>query len=151
MELKKFVEYFVEPNSLIRLWFKKKGKGYYLVCSSDKLSTCMSHQLLNRESNLSDFLGHNVLGLKDIYAHGSDSMEAINIVIEQDVDNGFPIHYLPVLARIQHLNSLGTSTWFEVVYFDGEWKSYGKSKTFQDGEKVLEWKYCTELFRKGEK
>ena len=48
----------------------------------------------------------------------------------------------PVLAKIQHINDLGKSKWYEVVYFDGNWRSYSGSKTFKDGEKVVKWKYC---------
>jgi len=37
---------------------------------------------------------------------------------------------------------LGKSTWYEVVYFDGNWRCYAGSKTFKDGEKVIKWKYA---------
>ena len=47
----------------------------------------------------------------------------------------------PVLAEIEHINDLGKSKWYEVVYFDENWRSYADSKTFQDGEKVIKWKY----------
>jgi hypothetical protein len=52
----------------------------------------------------------------------------------------------PVLAEIEHVNDLGKSTWFEVVYFCEEWCSYSGSDTFDDGEKVIRWKYCNECF-----
>ena len=48
----------------------------------------------------------------------------------------------PVLAKIEHINSLGNSKWYEVVYYDGNWCSYSGSNTFNDGEKVVKWKYC---------
>ena len=48
----------------------------------------------------------------------------------------------PILAKIEHINDLGKSKWYEVVYYDDGWCSYVGSKTFQDGEKVVEWKYC---------
>ena len=48
----------------------------------------------------------------------------------------------PVLAKIEHINSLGKSKWYEVVYYDGNWCSYSGSNTFNDGEKVVKWKYC---------
>jgi len=48
----------------------------------------------------------------------------------------------PVLAKIEHINDLGLSKWYEVVYFDGNWRSYAGSDTFNDGEKVVNWKYC---------
>lgn len=47
----------------------------------------------------------------------------------------------PVLAKIEHINDLGKSKWYEVVYYDGNWRSYSGSKTFEDGEKVVKWKY----------
>jgi hypothetical protein len=53
-----------------------------------------------------------------------------------------PIELEPVLARIEQLNSLGTSVWWEVVYYDKLWCSYSGSKTFEDGERVIKWKYC---------
>jgi hypothetical protein len=48
----------------------------------------------------------------------------------------------PVLARIEQINSLGKSGWWEVVYYDGIWRSYSGSKTFENGEKVINWEYC---------
>lgn len=54
---------------------------------------------------------------------------------------GSPIQLEPVLAEIEHINDLGKSKWYEVVYFDENWRSYADSKTFQDGEKVIKWKY----------
>lgn len=52
-----------------------------------------------------------------------------------------PIQLEPVLAEIEHINDLGKSKWYEVVYFDENWRSYAGSKTFEDGEKVIKWKY----------
>ena len=60
----------------------------------------------------------------------------------QPVVIGSPIQLVPVLAEIEHINDLGKSKWYEVVYFwDENWRSYADSKTFQDGEKVIKWKY----------
>jgi hypothetical protein len=56
--------------------------------------------------------------------------------------NGSPIELEPVLAEIEHINDLGRSTWYEVVYFDGKWRCYAGSKTFKDGERVIKWKYA---------
>ena len=47
-----------------------------------------------------------------------------------------------VLAKIEHINDLGKSSWYEVVFNDGDWCSYQGSKTFEDGEKVVNWRYC---------
>lgn len=59
-----------------------------------------------------------------------------------------PKDLTPVIAEIQHLNDLGISKWYEVVYHCPErgWSSYAGSNTFKDGEKVLQWKYCTDVF-----
>ena len=54
-----------------------------------------------------------------------------------------PTELESVLAKITHQNDLGLSQWYEVVYYDdNKWCSYSGSKTFQDGERVIEWKYC---------
>ena len=53
-----------------------------------------------------------------------------------------PSELEPVLAKIEHINSLGKSSWYEVVYFDGNWRCYAGSSTFKDGEKVVKWRYC---------
>lgn len=51
----------------------------------------------------------------------------------------------PVLAEIYSVNCLGESKWYEVVYHDGNmWRSYAGSDTFDDGEKVLRWRYADE-------
>lgn len=52
-----------------------------------------------------------------------------------------PIELEPVLAEIESITDLGKSKWYEVVYFDGIWRSYSGSNTFKDGEKVIKWKY----------
>ena len=59
---------------------------------------------------------------------------------------GTPIEFKPVLARIQHTNDLGLSKYYEVVYYAGEWYSYSGSKTFNDGETVVDWTYCEYCF-----
>ena len=61
---------------------------------------------------------------------------------ESPIHNNYPTELEPVLAKIEHINSLSKSFWYEVVYFDGNWRSYTRSNTFKDGEKVATWKYC---------
>lgn len=56
--------------------------------------------------------------------------------------NETPADVKPVLAKIEHINSLGKSSWYEVVYFDEHWRCYAGSDTFKDGEKVVKWRYC---------
>lgn len=63
-----------------------------------------------------------------------------------------PKDLTPLIAKIQHLGDLGASKWYEVVYYsDGEWHAYAGSNTFKDGEKVLQWKYCDDVFNTEEK
>jgi hypothetical protein len=46
------------------------------------------------------------------------------------------------------INDLGKSVYHEVVYHNGsEWHSYAGSKTFEDGEQVLKWKYVSDVFK----
>ena len=55
---------------------------------------------------------------------------------------GSPNELEPVLAQIEHINDLGKSSWYEVVYYYEKWRSYTGSKTFEDGEQVVKWKYA---------
>ena len=54
---------------------------------------------------------------------------------------GSPNELEPVLALITHQGDLGLNEWYEVVYFFQNWCSYAGSKTFEDGEQVVKWKY----------
>ena len=63
-----------------------------------------------------------------------------------------PKELYPVLAKIEQITDLGKSEWYEVVYFDGDkWQCYSHSKTFHDGEKVINWKYCKDVFSDNDK
>jgi len=58
-----------------------------------------------------------------------------------------PEHGEPVVADLRHQNDSGESQWYEVVYVnDFGWASYAESSTFEDGERVVAWKYCKDLF-----
>ena len=54
---------------------------------------------------------------------------------------GSPNELEPVLALINSVGELGLSEWYEVVYYYQKWCSYAGSKTFEDGEYVVKWKY----------
>ncbi len=54
---------------------------------------------------------------------------------------GSPNELEPVLALITHQSDLGKNEWYEVVFFSNGWRSYYGSKTFEDGEQVIKWKY----------
>ncbi len=60
-----------------------------------------------------------------------------------------PEGLMPVLALIESQRSLGKFTHYEVVYYDEDishkWQSYGGSKTFENAEKVIGWKYCIDI------
>ncbi|MGG6281862.1 hypothetical protein ACQ4M3_09850 [Leptolyngbya sp. AN03gr2] len=58
-----------------------------------------------------------------------------------------PDEYIPVLAYIAHCNPLGTSYHYEVVRWTNKegWESFAGSLTFEDGEEVLDWVYCTDV------
>lgn len=58
-----------------------------------------------------------------------------------------PIELKSVLAKISHVNDLGKSEWYEVIYYSEGWQSYSGSDTFEDGEKVLSWEYCDKLLK----
>ena len=58
-----------------------------------------------------------------------------------ELDNGNPNQLVPVLALITHQGDLGRNEWYEVVYFFDKWVSYSESKTFENGEQVIKWKY----------
>jgi hypothetical protein len=74
----------------------------------------------------------------------------VDCIVNLDCHQGTPQDLRPVLTKIEGNNCLGKTEWFEVVYFDeeqtGQWKSYSGSNTFDDGEKVLSWKYADECF-----
>lgn len=58
------------------------------------------------------------------------------------IQQELPKNLRPVLAKIHHSGDLGHSEWYEVVYYDEdikqEWCCYAGSKTFKDGEKVIQ-------------
>ena len=65
---------------------------------------------------------------------------------KNDTEPTVPTEPRPVLAQIKQLNGLGMSSWYEVVYYDGEnWAAYAGSDTFRKCEQVAQWKYVTEL------
>ncbi|MCP3685407.1 MAG: hypothetical protein GY861_22375 [bacterium] len=73
-------------------------------------------------------------------------LAAINVPRESEEK---PKELRPVLAHIRSVNDLGISMYYEVVYYDvgkDKWCSYAGSKTFNDGEYVMKWKYAAECF-----
>lgn len=80
MKLKKFIEKFIEANSLIRLVYKEKG-GHKLVLN-DLNDVSMEWEVLKGKGKNKNFANHTVLGITDIRVDGYYT-EAINIVIEE--------------------------------------------------------------------
>lgn len=61
-----------------------------------------------------------------------------------------PEELTPVLAEIEAITDLGRVIYYEVVYHNGEsWHSFAGSKTFEDGETALKWRYAAECFGEG--
>ena len=54
------------------------------------------------------------------------------------------IEHKPILAKIQLQNSLGLSSWYEVICWeDNVWKRFDSNeKYFTNGEQIVEWNYC---------
>jgi hypothetical protein len=82
----------------------------------------------------------------------SELHRRLDFIQEQDKnkysEEEVPKNLESVLAKITHQNDLGLSQWNEVVYYDSDadkWCCYSGSKTFQDGERVIAWKYCKDL------
>lgn len=62
--------------------------------------------------------------------------------------NSLPTELEPCLARVEKLDSLGFSTFYEVVYYDTEtfrWCHYAGSDTFNNGEVVKSWVRCCDI------
>ena len=85
--------------------------------------------------------------LESIQEVTKDLLREIN-ELKQETLEEIPKELEPILAKISHINDLGLSQWYEVVYYaDDKWCSYSDSKTFEDGERVIDWKYCKEQFK----
>lgn len=75
MKLKDFIEEFVEPNTLIRLWYKIEG-GHEPVNDEGKAK-------MEWKVKKGKFSGNEVIGVTDILVLGSHQPEAVNIVIKK--------------------------------------------------------------------
>ena len=83
----------------------------------------------------------------DLWKEGTPSAhDSYQIIIpHEEPKQETPNKLESVLAKITHQNDLGLSQWYEVVYYDNGWYSYAGSKTFRDGEQVIEWVYCRNI------
>lgn len=53
-----------------------------------------------------------------------------------------PLICKPVVAKIQWVNDLGLSTWFEILIYDNRWMSSFGHNPLDKGEQVIDWYYC---------
>ena len=74
MNVKDFIVAFVEPNTLIRLWYKIKG-GHKEVIKGDK--PMMEHELIK-----SKYCNKKVVGVTDILYLKSNYIESLNLIIK---------------------------------------------------------------------
>lgn len=87
--LKSFIENYIVPNSLIRLWFPCENGGHEMICKEDSSKpdniddVCMEWQLLQNKVWQSFYKDCKVIGIKDICVNGF-YREAINIVLERE-------------------------------------------------------------------
>jgi hypothetical protein len=80
MQLKEFLENFIEHNSVVRLVYKDKS-GHRIVHDSWN-DVSMEHQILKGKGKDRHYINNKVLGICSILVHGAFP-EAINIVIEE--------------------------------------------------------------------
>ena len=86
MNVKDFIENFIEHNTLIRLWYKT-GTGHEEVITGDK--PMMEHQLIK-----SNFAAREVVGVTDIYYHKSHYVEAVNLIKSETFPKWFATNFL---------------------------------------------------------
>lgn len=93
-----------------------------------------------------DALTKALIDVRETYENTKDA--TIVGLIKENIELTIPKEYNPVIAEIMQINDLGKSVYHEVVYHNGsEWHSYAGSKTFEDGEQVLKWKYVSDVFK----
>lgn len=80
MQLKEFLENFIEHNSVVRLVYKDKS-GHRIVHDSWN-DVSMEHQILKGKGKDRHYINNKVIGICSILVHGAFP-EAINIVIEE--------------------------------------------------------------------
>lgn len=86
MKLIEFVEKYICPNTLIRLWYPISG-GHTLAYPTE----LMEWEMLNKPTSLLMYLDSTVIGVTDILVEGNYK-EAVNLIIKkpavkQTIDN----------------------------------------------------------------
>lgn len=82
LTLEEFVENYVRPNTIIRLWTIVKGGHKMLGKYDDGSSVFMEHEFLKGKVWQYKYRDHKVLGVTDILVR-EFYPEAVNIVIEE--------------------------------------------------------------------
>lgn len=86
MKLDEFIDKFICPNTLIRLWVHLGNSQYRLLThnvANKQNDVCMEHEIINNKTWQSDYKDKYVIGVTDIDCHDSFYREAINIVIKE--------------------------------------------------------------------
>jgi hypothetical protein len=79
MKLKEFIETFIEPYSLIRLWYKTQDTdGYSKIDMVTPYSIQRAQELIE-----SEFANREVIGVTSILITQSPYPETVNIIIER--------------------------------------------------------------------
>ena len=80
MELKEFIDKYIEHNSLVRVLYKHKG-GHKVVLN-DWDDVAMDWEIVKGQGKYAPYINHKVLGIASILVRGPYS-EAVNVVIEE--------------------------------------------------------------------
>ena len=87
MILKDFIEQFIWPNSLIRLWKPHIEGGHEMIYKEDKSKpgdideVCMEWEILDGSDWRAEYANTEIIGVTDIVCEGF-YREAINIVLK---------------------------------------------------------------------
>lgn len=86
MTLREFIEEYVRPNTLIRLWTIGEGCTHNMIRRGDSC-VCMEHEIISGKHWMSKYADTLVIGVTDIVVDDF-YREAVNIVIEGGMENG---------------------------------------------------------------
>ena len=105
MKLKEFIEKFVEPNTLIRLWYPIEHGHQMITKGYNDVS--MEWEILKGIGIYKDYSDHIIKGVTDILISEGNYREAINIVIERKEEPIIPTdaHSLEVFAIKDNVDS----------------------------------------------
>ena len=138
-----------DSNNIVLNINNKKIK--LLEISPDQWGTyyTLAGVTIPQEFNTRSFIDALTKALIDVRQTYENTEDATIVgLIKENIELTIPEEYNPVIAEIMQINELGKSIYHEVVYHNGsEWHSYAGSKTFENGEQVLKWKYVSDVFK----